>query len=323
MAKSIQTRNGKAFEYALAKVYHEFICKRGLLVKIIDNEAFKNAKISYESCKDEEKLRFDRAAFGTLDTMMKIEPGFLAQKDDHDVLSIILQKDKEGEIGDVRDIIFRRETSKWEVGFSAKNNNDAVKNSRLSKNLDFGKKWLGYPCSETYWNEITPLFDKLGILHKENPDAKWNDLVDSKMDEYYVPVLTAFKKELLKINSCNKEVPGKLILYLIGNQPFYKIIKDDNHNLVIVKAFNIFGTLNKPVNGVKSLYSAPKINLPTRIVEFEFMQGKKDTLDMILDGGWEISFRIHSAKSNIQASLKFDVRLIGNPPVLFTQHLFQ
>jgi len=67
MAKSIQTRNGKAFEYALAKVYHEFIYKRGLLVKIIDNEAFKNAKISYESCKDEEKLRFDRAAFGTLE----------------------------------------------------------------------------------------------------------------------------------------------------------------------------------------------------------------------------------------------------------------
>ena len=48
-----------------------------------------------------------------------------------------------------------------------------------------------------------------------------------------------------------------------------------------------------------------------------------DTLNMILDGGWEISFRIHSADNPIVLSLKFDVKLLGNPPILFSQYLFQ
>ena len=47
----------------------------------------------------------------------------------------------------------------------------------------------------------------------------------------------------------------------------------------------------------------------------------KDTLNMILDGGWEISFRIHSADDPIVPSLKFDVKLLGNPPILFSQYL--
>ena len=43
---------------------------------------------------------------------------------------------------------------------------------------------------------------------------------------------------------------------------------------------------------------------------------------MVLDEGWQISLRIHTAKDKIESSLKFDIQLIGNPPVLFTQHLF-
>ena len=43
---------------------------------------------------------------------------------------------------------------------------------------------------------------------------------------------------------------------------------------------------------------------------------------MILDEGWQISFRIHNASLKLETSLKFDINLIGNPPILFTQHLF-
>ena len=43
---------------------------------------------------------------------------------------------------------------------------------------------------------------------------------------------------------------------------------------------------------------------------------------MVLDEGWQISFRIHYASSLLETSLKFDINLIGNPPILFTQHLF-
>ena len=140
----------------------------------------------------------------------------------------------------------------------------------------------------------------------------------------YKPLLSAFRREMMRIYNDNEGIPEKLIKYLIGKHAFYKIIKDDSHNLVIVKAFNIDNELNKTVNREKSKYKTAKINFPTRIVEFAPMKGREDTtLDMIMDGGWEISFRIHNADKPIVLSLKFDIQLLGNPPILFTQHLFR
>lgn len=323
MAQGDQVKNGKAFEYAIAKEYCQYIIQQGRKAVLVENEAFEQAKGYYDSFDKGEQNHFDNAAYETIDTMVKIEPGLLAQKNDKDVLSIFLQKDQEGENGDVRDIVFMRTTPHWEIGFSAKNNNDAVKHSRLSKVLDFGEKWLNAPCSETYKAEIAPLFDELSKIRANNPNALWADMGEKKQNDFYVPLLSAFRKELLRINTENDNIPAKLISYLIGEYAFYKIIKDDAHNMVIVKAFNINGELNKTVNKVKSRYPISEIKLPTRIVEFEFKKDSKDTLNMILDGGWEISFRIHNASSKVEASLKFDVRLLGNPPILFTQHLFQ
>lgn len=323
MAQGDQVKNGKAFEYAIAKEYRNYINQQGRNATLVENEACGQAKGYYDSFSREEQARFDKAACETIDTMVKIEPGLLAQKNERDILSICLQKDQEGENGDVRDVVFSRQSPRWEIGFSAKNNNDAVKHSRLSKVLDFGDKWLHVPCSETYWSEITPLFEELQNIRRNNPNAQWSDMGERKQDKFYVPLLTAFKKELLRVNKVADGIPAKLISYLIGEYPFYNIIKDDAHNMVIVKAFNINGELNKTVNKVKSRYPISEIKLPTRIVEFEFKKDSKDTLNMILDGGWEISFRIHNASSKAEASLKFDVRLLGNPPVLFTQHLFQ
>ena len=81
--------------------------------------------------------------------------------------------------------------------------------------------------------------------------------------------------------------------------------------------------LNKSYEGVKPRFQTPKLNLPTRIVEFKMKADSDNTLNMILDGGWEISFRIHNASTKVEQSLKFDVKLLGNPPVFFTQYLFQ
>lgn len=150
----------------------------------------------------------------------------------------------------------------------------------------------------------------------------WEDLGRDKVEKVYLPLLKAFKSELLRINESNASIPQKLIQYLIGSEPFYKIIKDDAHNLVIVKAFNINGELNKPSNGIKAQYTTPRLNLPERIIEFDFKKGSENTMHMILDGGWEISFRIHNASKKVEPSLKFDIKLLGNPPILFSQYLF-
>ena len=84
------------------------------------------------------------------------------------------------------------------------------------------------------------------------------------------------------------------------------------------KTFTFYG-LTTPQDAAYLAYDANNSSF-----EFDFKVGAEDnTLDMILDGGWEISFRIHNASSSIEQSLKFDIRLLGNPPILFTQHLFR
>lgn len=321
MAQGKQVRNGKAFEYALAMVYTEKLRSLGCNVSIEGNNNLMIAKGYFEQFVEEEQSRFREAAIQTFDTIVRLEPGLTAQKGLADTLTVSLNGDSDGEDGDVRDVVFCRQSPKWEIGFSAKNNNDAVKHSRLSSVLDFGKSWLDIPCSQTYWNEIEPIFNYLEDA--KNQHLTWEALGTDKAERVYAPLLKAFRKELLKINDTSPQVPQMLIKYLIGTYPFYKVIKDDIHNLVVVKAFNIQGQLNKTVNGKKAQYKTPQVNLPTRIVEFEMKNDSDNTLNMILDGGWEISFRIHNAATMVEKSLKFDIRLLGNPPILFTQHLFQ
>lgn len=137
-----------------------------------------------------------------------------------------------------------------------------------------------------------------------------------------MPLLKAFRKEMLRLTKSNPIASSNLLQYLIGRKPFYKVIKEDNKKIVVVKAFNIGGKLNQTVNGKKPIVKTDTIKLPTRVIELEFKEESDTTLMMVLDEGWQISFRIHSASTYIENSLKFDIQLIGNPPILFTQHLF-
>ncbi|MBR4149451.1 MAG: HaeIII family restriction endonuclease [Rikenellaceae bacterium] len=318
-------RNGKAFEYALAIEYLSFIQNLGLNAVLEENAQMKTARDYFEELPIEERSQYLLASRFSIATMMKLETGFVSPKNPNDVLQIRIAADSEGEDGDVRDVIFSRPVSRWELGFSAKNNNDAVKHSRLSSTIDFGYVWLGHSVSEEYWNKVRPVFSRLQTLKEKG--VNWRDIEDIKQTEIYIPVLDAFRDEVLNLSSLYSDVPQKLIMYLLGEKPFYKIIKDDSSNMVIIKAFNIGGTLNKTVNGVKPAYKTRAIYLPTRIIELDYKVNKsgtrsQNTLNMILDYGWEISFRLHSASTKVEPSLKFDVQLIGNPPILFTQHIF-
>ena len=322
---AVQVKNGKAFEYALAKVYFDELSERGLQVQMIEDDAYKIARCYFEGFNEVAKSRYVASAKATLDTILKIEPGLTAQKDVRDILTIRIAKDREGQTGDVRDVIFCREMSHWEIGFSAKNNNDSQKHSRLSETNNFAKKWFGIDCSEEYWNSVLPVFEFIKGYKRQG--KSWDDMGKDKDTWVYVPLLNAFRDEILRINDIYTDFPQRLISYIIGVYPFYQIIKEDSKNLVVVKAFNVGGGLNKMVNKMKSRYKVSKIEPPTRIVEFEYApkpeHQMKDTLNMILDGGWEIAFRIHSADDPIIPSLKFDMKLLGNPPILFSQYLFQ
>lgn len=65
-----------------------------------------------------------------------------------DELELKIQSDDKGKEDDVRDVLIIRRGIEWEIGLSITHNHFAVKHSRLSKNLDFGKKWYGIECSE-------------------------------------------------------------------------------------------------------------------------------------------------------------------------------
>ncbi|MEE0273575.1 MAG: HaeIII family restriction endonuclease [Coprococcus eutactus] len=46
------------------------------------------------------------------------------------------------------------------------------------------------------------------------------------------------------------------------------------------------------------------------------ISGSTNAVEMFLDNGWQLSFRIHNASTKVEPSLKFDVQFIGMPTSL-------
>jgi HaeIII restriction endonuclease len=320
MAKVVkQTVNGKAFEYALL---NSFLERLNILtvVFVVESDPYKTAKKCYDSFNETEKGMYDLNASFAVNFLIDLEPRLSNGIDKSDVLQLEIVSDKEGQKGDVRDVLAIRSIQKWEIGISAKNNHRAVKHSRLSNDINFGEKWLGLSCSNNYFSEISPIFDELARLRTlSKATQKWISLGDYHTT-VYVPILDAFKKELLLLDKNYPElVAQNLIKYLIGNQDFYKVIKGKNK--VEIQAYNLHGTLNLSSKDIKPKFKVQKLKLPNRLIEIVYQDNSKTTLVVTLTEGWQISFRIHNASSRIEPSLKFDINLISSPHTLFTNHL--
>ncbi|MDB5122549.1 MAG: restriction endonuclease [Mucilaginibacter sp.] len=316
MAKK-QTDTGKALEYCFAAAYYKDLSALKLNVVLLRDVNYLKAQASYNTFSLLEQNLFYSAAKSTIASMVKLEPGLITQIDKTDILEISIAADAAGKVGDVRDVLFKR--NGWVVGFSVKNNHDAAKHSRLSPKIDFGLEWLGHPCSSKYFSEIDVVFNAIRSTKRADPLATWASY-PNKEATVYVPILDAFKKELLDLNNSHPDIPKKLLSYLIGRNSFYKVIKRDIFNLVVIKGYNMNKDLGLSYNSVPSVCGIPNITYPTRIIEF--ISNNNTTLFMTLDKGWQISFRIHSARTLLEDSLKFDINLIGNPPILFTHYMF-
>ena len=318
--KANQTITGKAFEYALLNQFFERL-QSITMVSVIVNEPYKTAKKCYETYAEIERSKYNLTASFAVNFLIDLEPRLSNGIDKKDILQLEIVSDKQGQEGDVRDVIAIRALQKWEIGISAKNNHRAVKHSRLSNDIDFGEKWLGIPCSQNYFKEIAPIFNPLSELRvKSKATQKWETLGDYHTS-VYVPILAAFKKELLRLDNENKGVIAqRLVEYLIGNKDFYKVIKGKNS--VEIQAYNLHGTLNQAFQAVKPKAKVYKLKLPTRLIEIVYAENSKTTLLVSLNEGWQISFRIHNASSRIESSLKFDINLVSAPHTLFTNHLF-
>ena len=243
-----QVINGKAFEYALLLEFYnrlEVITS----VSITKNESYHIAKGYFESFKENKQDTFRITASAAINFLVDIEPRLSNGISKDDILFLEIVSDKAGQSGDVRDILLIRSLQKWEIGISAKNNHRAVKHSRLSLKIDFGEKWLNVPCSQNYFDEIRPTFKMLEEIKEKDNSSKWSSIEDMHQI-VYIPILNAFRKELLRLDEENPNVVAEnLVQYLIGNEDFYKVIKGDK--IVEIQAYNLNGTLNLPFEKIK------------------------------------------------------------------------
>lgn len=314
-----QTDTGKAFEYSILVEFYDRL-KDKTKVSVIENEAYLVAKHCFQKFDEREQGKYRVSSSTAVNFLIDLEPRLSNDIGGDDTLELEIVSDSEGQKGDVRDVLLIRKSQEWEIGISAKNNHKAVKHPRLSKEIDFGKEWIGIPCSDTYFEEISPIFEMVDSYMKEHDPGLWRNM-ENKDDEVYLPLLKSFKKELLRLDAENPNiVPEKLVEYMIGRKDFYKVIKQEKE--IIIQAYNMNGTLNLPFKDIKPKAKLQKLKFPTRIIELDFKKDSSNKLELHCDGGWQLSFRIHNASSRVERSLKFDIQLIGNPQDLFVNHIF-
>ena len=306
-------KNGKAFEYAcLTALRDAFSSVQNVCV--IDSPQLRTAKDCYDTLTQNVRRDMRLAAEAMKRVLVRLEPK-LENFKHGDVLTLALQNDQRGQAGDVRDVLCMRVGEKWEIGISCKHNHSAVKHSRLATNLDFGARWVGCNCSSDYFAIVNPIFLALGKMRIEarrhGRRALWSE-ISHKEQDVYVPILDAFMREIKRIDSClDGQLAPRLTHYLLGENDFYKAIADDANRSTRIEAYNLSGTLGASANGVKSLYGRGKLKLPTRIIEVRYKDGSRNTIELTCDRGWQFSFRIHNASSEIEPSLKFDIQLVS------------
>ncbi|WP_231205102.1 HaeIII family restriction endonuclease [Helicobacter pylori] len=299
---------GRAYEYAWCLALEQ---KLSVFKKVIVDKqnGFNAANRAYESLEKSLQERYLESAKQGVLLLLDCEP-LLSEVigSSQNEITLSLQKDKLGEMGDIRDILIYFD--RFCIGLSIKHNHDAIKHSRLSKDLDFGEKWLGVGVSQNYKDTIKPLFERLENAKKEG--MLWRDF-PNKEQEIYAPLLQAFKKEVLRIDGNKKnKVPQKMVEYLLGKYDFYKAILLEREQKTKLEAYHFNNTLNRSVKN-KPKRIIPLSKLPTRMIYFDFKPKSFNTLELVLDEGWSFSLRIHNASSRVEPSLKFDIKLLSKP----------
>ncbi len=301
---------GRAYEFIWANTLRD-VLNRNRKVVVVENSSYRANKRAWESLDANLQDVFKVSAKAAVDTLLELEPR-MTEPDEQDLV-LEFQTDEAGVQGDVRDLVIKRNNIEWEIGLSIKHNHDAVKHSRLSHVLDFGNEWFGVPCSKNYWDKVKPIFDDL--IKKQSTGTLWRQ-VSNKTVKVYLPLLEAFIEEVQLAYEKNKSVPKKMLEYLIGLYDYHKIVSNDRRRITTIETFNVHGTLNKPSRIRTSTIVVPSVKLPTELVTIRLRSNT--TVEMYLNNGWQLSFRIHNAKTEVEPSLKFDIRFIGMPTTVLT-----
>lgn len=289
-----QVASGKSFEFALASAFAS-----KLDCKVAGSAATIGMKY-YLSLTDEQKWERDMAADSATDFIIRSDPSLNSDS----VAVVRMQSDQAGVPGDVRDVVLVGNGGS-ETGVSAKVRNSAIRNSRLSPRIDFAASWFDSTCSDEYRRDAQPIWDLLAPMESER--LKWR-AVDDKKVTVYLPLLMAFIAEIQRQFAFDAQTRSQAIMrYLLGKHDYYKVFK---HNSTLsIESFNMDNSLGW----------GRTFPMPTRLISVGMKPGSETTALMVMDKGWQLSFRLHSAETNVKRSLKFDIQIIGQPPNL-TRH---
>ena len=308
----LSNNQGRGYEYICLNTLCSEISKVRL-AQIDKNSSYLAAQQAWNTLTVEEQQTYTTSAEAAVKSVFELEPLMIERGED--IVELYIQADSQGKLGDVRDIVVQRTDISWEIGFSIKHNHFAVKHSRLSPTIDFGKIWFDSPCSDVYWNAVTPVFD---YLKEEKSKRTYFRNLPNKEQTVYVPIVQAFIDEIQRQYKFHKDIPAKLVEYLLSRYDFYKIISIDAHRITQIQSYNLHGTLNKAARNAMPTIQVPHIVLPNRIINIGFVPGRHNTAELYMDGGWQFTFRIHNAEDIATPSLKFDIQIVGMPTTIIT-----
>lgn len=321
MAKNVQ--NGKAFEYACLKAIHDKMVSDGKTVAVDDSPAFRTAMHDFNLLSASEQTNYIDAANSAVRLIFPLEPR-LDNGNDTLLLAVNADSAAQGVSGDVRDVLCIRNTGKWEIGISCKHNHEALKHPRITQDMDFGLNWVGIANSSAFIADISTTINTLVSFMQQG--KKWEEVAatdEIKWDTYYVPILKAYRDEIIRMCATYPDIPKKLLSYFFGSKDFYKVIMKEKQKTTTIEGFNMSGTLNQKAGSVRPLIHVPVIQFPTRLIEADFKKNRngklsKTTLMLVFDGGWTVSMRLHNKDKYVKLTgLAWDVQLVGLPTGIY------
>ncbi len=293
--------NGKAFEWAVGLS----LTQRIGAVVVMDAQA-QNVQTHYERMTPQKQAELLNAANVAMESILRKESTFVQRANAANPATIFFNTDAAGQQGDVRDVILQ--IGNRSLGISCKYNHKALKHSRLSGVNDFINVWgldVG-GCSQEYWDRVIPLFDELQTIKDNSNGADlWRDMED-KDTRYYWPILDAWAEEVNRVcgqdDQNSAEACRAMIAYLVGVHDFYKVMYESRKGNVHIHGFNFNNTLD----GSRTQY-------PNYINSINNRNGGQYSKTITFNRGYSINFRIHSASTSVEPSLKFDINAIGLP----------
>lgn len=313
---AVHTRNGKAFEWSIALSLSDMA-----QVEITESLAATKARESFEEIDTKLRDRFVSASNLAVHHILSLEKNRSAVVE---ARSVSLSKDSDGKgkgldlPAVVSDVFLVGGSDK--LGISCKSNSDAYKHSRLSGSIDFVKKWgiSESGASPEYWASVGPVFEELARIRQDGPGTPYFKNFPAKNDRFVLPVLNAWAEEL-KRQFASMSAEGKrlaterLVSYLIGKDDFYKVIcRIRPRQEVEIQGINLHSQL-----------ATPKTPMPTDFLQVQKLYPKKPlTRTVQLNHGMGFNFRLHTASSKVEPSLKFDITPESLPPSLvYTNHM--